>query len=158
MTCRTMMDKLYEALGETSLPLLFRLQLGVHLLFCPRCAGEIKKLKTVQELLQTGFFPDSPHFAESVMERIYAEESISTDPDWDTLTGVSFRSWVITGFIVLLSLSTAFFGMDFVKVAATEGSAFLLPLGLTVGGVLTGYGALFIGSHLKELSAWFGLH
>lgn len=158
MTCRTMMDKVYDALGEEPLSLLFRLRLGVHLLFCRHCAEEVKKLEAAQELLQTGFFPDSPHFEESIMEEIYAEESTFADPDWDTATGVSFRSWVITGFIVLISLSTVFFGMDFVKVATFAGSSFLLPVGLTVGGILTSYGAIFIGSHLKELSHWFRLH
>jgi hypothetical protein len=65
---------------------------------------------------------------------------------------------VIIGFIILISLSTAFFGMDFIHIAAFAGSSFLLPVGLTFGGILTGYGAIFIGSHLKELSAWFRLH
>jgi hypothetical protein len=152
------MDKVYDSLGEEPLSLLFRLQLGVHLLFCRRCAEEVKKLKAVQEYLQTGFFPDSPHFEDSIMEQIYAEESALANPDWDTAPGVSFRSWVITGFIVLISLSTVFFSMDFVKVAASEGSSFLLPVGLTVGGILTSYGAIFIGSHLKKFSQWFGLH
>jgi hypothetical protein len=48
--------------------------------------------------------------------------------------------------------------MDFIKVADTQGSSFLLPVGITIGAVLTGYGALFIGSHLKELSSRFRIH
>ena len=36
--------------------------------------------------------------------------------------------------------------------------SFLLPVGITIGVVLTTYGALFIGSHLKELSERFGLY
>jgi hypothetical protein len=35
--------------------------------------------------------------------------------------------------------------------------SFLLPVGITVGIVLTSYGALFIGGHLKELSERFRL-
>jgi hypothetical protein len=35
--------------------------------------------------------------------------------------------------------------------------SYLLPVGITIGIVLTSYGALFIGSHLKELSERFGL-
>jgi hypothetical protein len=65
---------------------------------------------------------------------------------------------VITGLIVLISLASAFLGLDFDKVARAGGSSVLLPLGLTIGVVVTGYGALFIGSHLKELSEHFRLH
>jgi hypothetical protein len=72
--------------------------------------------------------------------------------------GVSLSRWVITGLILLFSLSSAFFVMDFVKVAAKEGSSYLLPLGITIGAVLSCYGAIFIGSHVKELSERFGLH
>jgi hypothetical protein len=47
--------------------------------------------------------------------------------------------------------------MDFEKVAHRQGSSFLIPVGITIGVVVTGYGALFIASHLKELSERFGL-
>jgi hypothetical protein len=33
----------------------------------------------------------------------------------------------------------------------------MIPIGITIGIMLTGYGALFIGSHLKEFSERFGL-
>jgi hypothetical protein len=70
---------------------------------------------------------------------------------------VPFGGWVITGLVVLFSLATSFMGMDFISVATAQGSSFLLPLGITIGLVVTGYGALFIGSHLKELSDRFRL-
>lgn len=158
MTCRMRMDKVYDALGEGSLPLLFRLQLGVHLLFCRGCAEEIKQLQAIQELKETDFFPEAPELADRIMQRIYAEAIESPETELDFAQGVSFRSWVITGFIILISLSTSFFGMDFIKVAASQGSSFLLPIGLTIGCIVTGYGAVFIGSHLKELSDRFRLH
>jgi hypothetical protein len=47
--------------------------------------------------------------------------------------------------------------MDFGTVADHWGSSFLLPIGITVGAVVSAYGALFIGSHLKELSHRFNL-
>jgi hypothetical protein len=34
----------------------------------------------------------------------------------------------------------------------------MLPVGITVGGVITAFGAIFIGSHITELSKWLGLH
>jgi hypothetical protein len=48
--------------------------------------------------------------------------------------------------------------MDFINIADTQGSSFLLPVGITIGAVVTGYGAFFIGSHLKELSSRFRIH
>jgi hypothetical protein len=47
--------------------------------------------------------------------------------------------------------------MDFLTVAVREGSSYLGPLGITIGAALTCYGAVFIGSHVKELSERFGL-
>jgi hypothetical protein len=156
MNCRAAMDKVYESLGDGPLPFLDRLELALHLLFCPRCAGEYRKLEAAWDAMRTGFFPPSPDFEEPVMFRILDEEP---EPEiFDAPAGFSFRGWVITGVIVLFSLVTACFGMDFMRVARDQGSSFLLPLGLTIALVLTGYGALFIGSHLKELSARFGLH
>jgi hypothetical protein len=60
--------------------------------------------------------------------------------------------------IVLLSLSSAFIGMNANQIAPQEWTYFLLPLGLTVGIFVTGYGTLFIGTHLKELAERFKLH
>jgi uncharacterized membrane protein YoaK (UPF0700 family) len=48
--------------------------------------------------------------------------------------------------------------MDFIKVADNWCSSFLLPIGMTVGAIVSAYGALLIGSHLKELSDRFNLH
>ena len=72
-------------------------------------------------------------------------------------SGFSFRVWVIIGVFVLFSLSSSFFGMNFVEIANAEGLSFLLPVGLTIGIVVTCYGAFFIGSHLEELSSRFKL-
>ncbi|MDR3116203.1 MAG: peptidoglycan-binding protein [Treponema sp.] len=150
------MDKAYEVLGERPLPLGYRLYLGLHRLHCRRCDEELKKLEAVQEFLETGFFSEVPTLEDAIMERIYREEPDQAALDRDLAAGVSFRGWVISGLIILVTLPTSFFGMDAVKVSAS--SALLLPLGLTMGGIVTSYGALFIGSHLKELSQWFRLH
>ncbi|MDR2536610.1 MAG: peptidoglycan-binding protein [Treponema sp.] len=157
MNCRILMDKVYDALRERTLPLWFRLKLGIHLLFCRRCAEEVKRLEMIQELMETDFFPESPEFEDCIMNHIYTEEIDLEDFDSELVSGVSFRSWVVTGFIVLISLSTAFFGMDFIRVAASQGSSFLIPVGLTIGCMVTGYGAMFISSHLKKLSEWLRL-
>ena len=155
LDCRTVMDTVYEAEKESSLSTITQMRIGLHLLFCRRCAGEIRNLHCLEDVIKTDFFPPSPDFEDILMKQVIEETSI--EEKTDAPTGFSFRLWVIIGFFILLSLSSSFFGMNFINIAESEGLSFLLPVGLTIGTVVTGYGALFIGSHLKELSTRFGL-
>jgi hypothetical protein len=150
MNCDELMDKVVESAGENP-SLGLRLRIGVHLLFCPRCAAEEARFQTARELLKTSAFPPAPGLESRIMERIEAAPEGSAEIAGE----ISFRSWVITGLIILLSLSSAFIGMNARQIAPRDWTSFLLPLGLTVGLFVTGYGALFIGTHLKELSEWF---
>ena len=155
MDCQTVMDITYESDKDSPLPLLTQIRVWFHLLYCPRCSAEIRNLRRVEEIMTVDFLPPSPDFEESLMERLYQETGMESATD--APAGFSLRGWVFTGFFVLLSLSSSFFGMNFEEIAKTEGSSFLLPVGITIGLILTCYGALFIGSHLKELSSRFGL-
>ena len=105
--------------------------------------------------MKTDFHPHCPNFEKPVMECLCGEAD--PEEEIDAPAGFSFRGWVLIGFFVLLSLSSSFFGISFGVIANEEGLSFLLPVGITIGIVLTCYGALFIGSHLKELSTRFGL-
>ncbi|MDR2159231.1 MAG: peptidoglycan-binding protein [Treponema sp.] len=171
MTCHEVRDTLYEYAGEP-MPLTLHIRIALHLFFCPGCAREVERFEAARDLLRTGFFPPAPDFEETVMARLRNDAPLAVPgvegaaylppeeagaPAW-TGTGVSFRGWVITGLVALFSLPASFFGLNFSRLAASEGISFLLPVGITVGVVLTCYGALFIGSHVKELSERFGLH
>jgi hypothetical protein len=169
MNCRSVVDRVYENLGDKPLPLVVRMEIAVHLLFCPRCADEIARLEGAMTLLQNGCFPPAPGLGALILRRLSLEisgpaaeapEEEAEYPGWmdDTAAGFPLRGWVITGCIILVSLATSFFGMDFADIAASQGMSFLLPVGITIGAVVSGYGALFIGSHLKELSDRFNLH
>ena len=155
MDCQTVMETVYEAEKDSPLPVLTQIRIELHLLFCPGCARELKNLQHLAEVMKTDFLPPSPDFEESVMEQLYKESE--TEEQLDAPAGFSFRLWVIIGFFVLLSLSSSFFGKNFIEIADAAGLSFLLPVGITVGMILTCYGALFIGSHLKELSSRFRL-
>ncbi|MDR0388361.1 MAG: peptidoglycan-binding protein [Treponema sp.] len=162
MTCNDMLDKIYGFDGGEMFSLRDRLQIAVHVVFCPRCAARVARVEALRDILRTGFFPvPPPGIADSVMDRIYSEAfDMTADMPFDAEESspeVPFGGWVVTGLIILLSLATAFMGLDFISVAAAQGSSFLLPVGITIGVVVTGYGALFIGSHLKELSDRFRL-
>jgi hypothetical protein len=156
MKCKTVIDTVYESDKDDTLPVLTRVCAELHLLFCPGCAAQFKNLRRVEEIMKNDFFPDSPDFAESLMEQLFEEkESVETI---EVQAGFSFKSWVFIGFFVLLSLTSAYFGMNYTQIASSEVLSFILPLGITVGLVLSCYGALFIGSHLKELSNRFRIH
>jgi len=154
MDCPDVKDTLYNAERDSSLPAFTQIRIKLHLLSCPGCARELRNLRRVEEIMRADFLPPSPGFEELLMDRLFEEDVMEKT---DTPAGFSLRGWVIIGFFVLLSLSSSFFGINFIKIANAEGLSFLLPLGLTIGMVLTCYGALFIGSHLKELSTRFGL-
>jgi hypothetical protein len=161
MTCNTLLDKIYEFDGEEPFSLWDRLQIALHMVFCPRCAERIVRLEAVRDILRTGFFPTPLDIADSVMDSIHADVfDMAADMPFEEeelSPEVPFGGWVVTGLVVLFSLATSFMGMDFISLAAAQGSSFLLPVGITIGVVVTGYGALFIGSHLKDLSDRFRL-
>jgi hypothetical protein len=168
MTCHEIMDKIYEYSGGEPMPLLVQVRVAIHLFFCPGCAQEAERFEVTRDILKSDFFPPAPDVQEPVMFQIMQGAVEPAIPAEDAesgaleefpapVEGVSFRGWVVTGIIVLFSLSTSFFGGNFGRLAAVEGMSFLLPVGITIGSVLTCYGAIFIGSHLKELSERFGL-
>jgi len=155
MDCKTIIDSFDGSDRYEDIPILTQLKTGFHLLFCPECSLELKKMQRLEEIMKTEFFPGETDLSESVMESLNNE--INLNPGTDAPAGFSFRGWVITGFFMLLSLVSVFFGVNFIEIAEIEGLSFLLPIGLTIGMILTGYGAFFIGSHLKEISMWFRL-
>ena len=155
LDCDTILDTIYYTDRDENVSLMKKLQTKIHLLFCPSCSAAQNELHNIEAIMQDDFFPQSPQFEDTFMEYLYNETE--TGEETYATAGFSFKSWVIIGFFVLFSLSTAFFGMNFIQISASEGLSFLLPVGLTIGLVLTCYGALFIGSHLKELSTRFKL-
>ena len=155
MDCRTFMETVDLSEKDDFFPLLTRLRMEFHLLFCPECARELRNLRCLEDVMKTDFFPHCPDFEKPVMECLH--EEADSEENIDAPAGFSFRGWVLIGFFVLLSLSSSFFGISFGVIANEEGLSFLLPVGITIGIVLTCYGALFIASHLKELSTRFGL-
>jgi hypothetical protein len=152
------MDTVYEYSGEP-MPLLAHLQVTLHLFLCPNCAQEYERFELSREIMRTDFFPLSADFEDPIMNLLAAEETSVFEGQESPVVpgGLSTRGWVIAGLIILVSLVSAFFGLDFNEVAESAGISFLLPVGITIGIILTSYGALFIGSHLKELSERFGL-
>jgi hypothetical protein len=156
------LDKIYDfslrSSADSSFSLLARLEIAVYIIFSSRCAARYLHLEATREILHSDFFPPAPELEDSIMDLINMEAVEMLPEDQNPSYEVSFRGWIITGFVVLLSLATSLFGIDSVRMIPGIASSFLLPIGITIGAVVTVYGALFIGSHLKELSDRFGLH
>jgi len=154
MNCSEILSMVYEE--SDSMPLFNQIRVWLHTIFCPNCAQEIERYHVSRAILQNEFFPISPDLEESIMAKID-----TLDEQRDIIDavpgGLSTRGWVIAGLIIFISLATAFFGFDFRHLTDESGMSFILPMGITIGIVITTYGALFIGSHLKELSERFGL-
>jgi hypothetical protein len=161
MNCSKALDLIYKYSGsgydpEDSIPLFSQIQLWIHVFFCAYCAEEIRRLEETRNIMRHDFFPHSPNLEDSIMKKIAFEEDIA-ETVFPIPGGIPTRGWVAAGLVVLVSLATAFFGLDFQKVADETGMSFLLPVGITVGIVLTVYGVFFIASHLKELIERFDL-
>ena len=163
MSCEKILDKVYEQ-DKMSLP--EQIRVGLHLLVCPSCAREVERFETCKEILRSEFMPSAPDaqsVENTIMAAIAAEEGLQMQglqthgQEAEVQGGFSTRGWIIAGLVMLVSLATAFFGLDFDKVAHAAGVSFMIPVGITIGIALTCYGALFIGSHLKELTERFGL-
>ncbi|MCL2801510.1 MAG: peptidoglycan-binding protein [Treponema sp.] len=157
MNCSKIMEMYYED-DENSFSLLNQFQIVLHTFFCPHCAEEIENYKSALTIMKEDFFPaPSAETENSIMTLVNSEQTESSySPSF--IPGVpSTRGWVIAGIVLIVSFVTAFFGFDFQKLASESGMSFMLPMGITIGLVLTTYCILFIGSHLKELSERFGL-
>ncbi|MDR2802912.1 MAG: peptidoglycan-binding protein [Treponema sp.] len=152
MNCDKVLDILYYS---EHISLLKRVLINFHVWHCAKCAVHQRVLQTAGEQMKEDFFPPARGIAEQVMTFIHAGETFDDIPEHES---VSFRAWVVTGIALLVSLSSAYLGIDYLTPVNTRAVNFMLSLGITVGGIITAFGAIFIGCHIKELSEWFGLH
>lgn len=149
MKCDDALNYLYYADGQPDL--LTRIRVSAHLFLCPSCMAHAEALEKAAML---DFLPPPSNTADLVMKLIEKEETAESP---DGIFVPSIRGWVIAGLVVLLSLSTAYFGINFLNTQDRNALSFMIPMGITVGAVITAYGALFIGGNLSEITKHFGL-
>jgi hypothetical protein len=150
MRCEQVLEKVYEyANGEGVMPLITRIRIGLHIITCADCAQELERFEVCRDV----FYDESSSPDMAILDGEEGDKPKAAGAD--NPGGFSTRGWVIAGLVMLVSLATAFFGMDFNKVAVEMGMSFMLPIGIIIGIVLTCYGAIFIGSHLKEFTERF---
>jgi len=160
MDCKKVIDSMYDnedgGFGDFTAPsFLESLKIEVHLLFCPACREKLRRLNLCKKILREDFLPESPGLEDAIMSTIAVEDLADTQAA--VPEGFSFRGWTIAGLVLLVSMATIFFGMDFNRVALASGTSFIIAIGITMGLALSIYGALFIASHLERLSRRFGL-
>ena len=157
MDCKKIINIFYQ---DDNLTFFNQMRIDLHTFFCSECAEEIERYENARAVMKEEFFQPSPDIEDILMARINMEalDEEEEQAELNIVPGaLSTRRWVAAGIILMVSLVTAFFGLDFKNLASESGMSFMLPMGITIGILLTTYGALFIGSHLKELSERFGL-
>jgi hypothetical protein len=153
-------EKIYE---NGNFSFFTRLGIAFHLLGCRQCARDIVRYENARRVMRDDFFTETgPSVADSVMAAIgesKADEVLAAHIPALRIPPeiLPIRDWIVTGVIVIAALTTSFFGMDFSSLVQDFGSAFTIPLAITIGTVITVYIAIFIAKHLKELSKLFGL-
>ena len=161
MNCEKILNKVYDGSEHNfhnSIRLLTRIRIGLHLIVCSDCIRKIERYEICKDILKNDFLPPSQSMEDTVMSLILSEEEkIIVEEEAAVTGGIPIRGWVIACLVMLVSLASIFLGFDFNKLVLNAGTSFMIPIGITVGIALTCYGALFIGSHLKELSRRFGL-
>lgn len=147
MNCDSAMDRILSADADGRLPFPVKL----HLLFCPRCAAEARRLSGALSVLKIGALPSALDLSERIM-RAVAEESTGQEREH-----VSFRNWITVGSMIVGAMVLSPLGADFGWIERSFGTGFLLPVNIVLGLVLALYCALFIGTHLSEFSERFNL-
>jgi anti-sigma factor RsiW len=154
MNCNKVLDALYYSDGH----ILFvkRLLIAFHIRHCPKCAAHADALQKAADCMREDFFPPAAvGTADSVMAFIRDEDAFA-EPVHEQ-EALSLRVWVAAGLAILISLASAYLGIDYLTPADTRTINFMLPIGITVGAVITAFGAIFIGGHIKELSKRLGM-
>jgi hypothetical protein len=152
MNCDRVLDLLYYS--EESFSLVERILIYFHIRRCPKCAVHRRALQIASARMKEDFFP--PAVAD-MSTKIMALIRRGTLMDSAKPEAIPFRAWVIAGLAMLVSLPGAYLGVDYLIPVDTRSVYFMLSLGITVGAVITAFGAMFIGCHMTELSKWLGL-
>jgi len=117
-----------------------------HLAACDSCRAGVELMRKAMPEL-SGTEPACSPAEASIEERVMSLVRLSPRPRPELFT---VRDWLIAGSILFLSIALMPFGHDFERLFSVFGTSFALPMALVLGGGITVYGALFIGTHVDE--------
>ncbi|MDR0389518.1 MAG: hypothetical protein LBH73_05565 [Spirochaetaceae bacterium] len=165
MQCKKSSDVILDHDGDEELSFLKRLLIDIHLLFCPRCASTARRYRLARHLLSA--YTQDPELeipglelpdiiiSDATVADVFGRSREVFEPV--SSEALSFRRWVISGCVIVISLVVVLFGLDFMGLSTAAGSSLMVPVSVTTGIIISAYSALFIGSHLKELTERFRL-
>ncbi|MDR0552401.1 MAG: hypothetical protein LBG72_10420 [Spirochaetaceae bacterium] len=139
----------------SGIPLYMALRFWAHAFVCKKCAEKKRRVLLADRVLHSLYLPTpSANCEDTVMAAVLAEDAeAAKESDY-----FSLRGWAIAGIVIVASLLSVYFNMDFCGIAASaQGESFILPLAITIGAVITIYGALLIGSHLEPICRKLGI-
>ncbi len=120
--------------------------LALHLARCPRCAARVELRRRALELYRRpGPEPD-------IASRVLALLPFLPRPR----RSVSLRDWILTGLVLASSVVLVPAQKVFSLVITEYGNRWMLPFVLVFGLAVSVFGALFIGTHMDELSGLVG--
>lgn len=142
MKCETF-EELYDRAEEGAL---LSPALALHLARCPRCSARVELRRRALELYRIpGPEPD-------LASRVLAVLPFLPRPH----RTVSLRNWVLSGLALSASVVLVPAQRVFSLVIEEYGNRWMLPFVLVFGLSLSVFGALFIGTHMDELSGLVG--
>lgn len=120
--------------------------LALHLARCPRCAARVDLRRRALELYRLpGTGPD-------IASRVLAALPFLPRPH----RSVSLRDWILAGLALSASVILVPAQRVFSLVIEEYGNRWMLPFVLVFGLAVSVFGALFIGTHMDELSGLVG--
>ncbi len=137
MKCEQVAEYVDRSIDSKGIPFLTWLRIGLHLLLCSHCRKETTRLQRLYAILPTLQIKNTPSICNDIMKEILKDNSLEESGNQ---VPVSYLNWLVGGIILFLSL---------IGTLLTRGT---LAIVLTLSIILTVYGALFIGSHLKKFS------
>jgi len=147
--CRYVQDNLIYLEADEYQPLRIRL----HLLFCPNCRKEAARMASLlADMRSFEPVPEDFDMTYCIMRSILALHSnVPIEAK-----NVSMLKWIAAGLLILFSMVVVRFSKTYIWIKAAYGDYFEAPMYLVFGIILTVYIALFIASHIDELSHFTG--
>lgn len=132
-------------------------EVAAHLLTCSACRETVQKMQyamSIMSRLDEDVVADGA-ITEAVLARISREvPGVVFESDQRQ---ISVGGWVAVGVIIVASIVATSFSDPLRWMSTSVGTGIDFPLNLVLGGVLTAYLLLFVGSHLKLISRWLRL-
>ncbi len=153
MNCNEIIKKIMEA--DPNQP--FSEEIQEHIMNCNKCAQTARETERVIALLQRNNTVDvPPNLPEEIMKSVYCiQEKEGIVPVKEHK--MPLFNWIGAGFIILCSIMLLQFSTAFRWVKEAFGGTIEIAIGILLGSAVTIYALVFIATHVKSISDFFGV-